>query len=685
MGERFSVRQTINILALMVIGAIGLAACDQRDARQERAELLINSSLEQIANGGTLPDGLTTVAPGDRAISGELTEAYIPSAETRRARFAIGSLVAKPRNWRVVMARERAELRALRPEIETETPDPNAETPNWQIRRNRDLRELRQQRKLPEGPVIVVPDRPLPELNRLPDGTFKNLETLRESERIQLDAQARMVTALDKYGLSGQMSARDDGEIRLLVGRNYVRRNQFTGEEDDASMMMTIGDDRPCPENASEETLRNDPSLATNCVISDLEASGDFEYVEKDYVFDHQFARRPPASTLAVPNDPLWLLQWNLRDPGTGEGFSEGGAGFQGFWSDANTQGSRDVTIAFVDTGIDFSHPEFENSENILPGWDMVSDIRMANDGDGRDSDPNDPGDLCDPTDPLAEDSFHGTHVAGTLGAAATNNRSGIAGSAWNVSIVPVRALGKCGGLMSDINDSIRWAGGLIPAEGEDGEPVWNENAADIINLSIGLFRTCPTSLQDAINAVVDRGTIVVSAAGNAQLPAEFYSPASCDNVITVAASDARGHLTAYSNFGDQIDIMAPGGALDRDDDGDGRPDGILSTRRANDCFDPVTGDPVANCDYAYEQGTSMAAPHVSAGFALLMASDSTLSRQELLDRLLNNARPNTPDQCLVPCAAISNGTPSDRDASMCLQPCGTGLLDLSRLSGIED
>ena len=155
----------------------------------------------------------------------------------------------------------------------------------------------------------------------------------------------------------------------------------------------------------------------------------------------------------------------------------------------------------------------------------MVSDPRMGNDGDGRDPDPDDPGDLCDPNDPFAEDSFHGTHVAGTIGANLSNNMSGVAGGAWQVTVVPVRALGKCGGRLTDINDAIRWAGGLVPAFDGNGNEVWNENPADIINLSIGLFEFCPASLQDAINAVTERGVVVVSAAGNARVPTEFYAP----------------------------------------------------------------------------------------------------------------------------------------------------------------
>lgn len=664
-------------LLLMAVAIIGLAACDQQETRQKRATTLFDAAIEQFQSGGALPSGLQSVSSDQRAIAGKITERFVPQATMRQARFAIGSVVCKPKEWKRIKAEERAQLQIDQP-VRPLTPA------ELKIKRREDYQRIRELKRLPERPIVVSPDRPLPQINRLPDGTMRDMTKLKRSEEVQLRAQALMLTTLDKYGLSGQVATRDDGEIMVMVGADVIKRNQFTGEPVRPTFLMTDQTDLPCPTDASPDTLRNNPDLATSCVIKELEESGEFEYVEKDFIFEHQFARRPPDSARSVPNDPLWELQWNLLDPGSELTQSPGGAGFQGFWTDAKTQGTRDVTIATVDTGIAFDHPDFAASLNIVDGWDMVSDPRMGNDGDGRDSNPEDPGDLCDPTDPLAEDSFHGTHVAGTLGAAATNNRAGIAGGAWDVTIVPVRALGKCGGLMSDINDAIRWAGGLIPAESETGDPIWNENPADIINLSIGLFRTCPSSLQDAIDAVVERGAIVVAAAGNAQIPADLYSPASCNNVITVAASDARGHLTEYTNFGDKIDIVAPGGALDRDDDGDGRPDGILSTRPAVDCFDPVSGDPVANCNYAYEQGTSMAAPHVSAALALLKASRPELTRNELIDTLLGGARDISEAQCSVRCSAVSNGTPIDAEGEFCQQSCGVGLLDISGLSGIE-
>jgi serine protease len=384
------------------------------------------------------------------------------------------------------------------------------------------------------------------------------------------------------------------------------------------------------------------------------------------------------VTTSSRPNDPLYGLQWHFRENGSAAGQSAGGAGFGGFWDKAKLTGSRDVVVAVVDTGIQMNHPDIKGSPNLAPGYDMVSDPIMGNDGDGRDADPNDPGDKCNPDDATLSDSFHGTHVAGTIGVAATNNAAGVAGGAWNVTIVPVRALGRCGGKLSDINDAIRWAAGAVPAR--DGvKEVWNSKPADIINLSIGLFGPCPASMQAAINDAVAAGAIVVSAAGNARVDTQYFAPGGCQNVISVAANDARGQLTPYSNFGANVSIMAPGGDMARDDDRDGRPDGILSTKFMKNCTDPANpGATVAQCYYAFENGTSMAAPHVSAALVLLKAKFPAAVPSELKTRLLQATIPRSNMQCSGACTAYPGSTPIPGSADMCYRPCGGRMLNLA-------
>jgi len=525
----------------------------------------------------------------------------------------------------------------------------------------------------------------------------------RDAIQAQRDANSVMLDTLSKYGMGGEVALSREGQMVIQIGEDGGSPTRFTPEQvlpnraprSVLQNFLAADAEIECPDNPDMVTVQSNPVLATECVVKDLRASGQFEYVEKDYIFENQFARKPRpetpgtgpdvtpdviTDTTITPNDPLWSLQWHFQNNGTGDGESIGGSSFQDFWTRQGTEGSEDVVVAVVDTGLQLDHPDIKDSPNIAPGWDMVSDPRMGNDGDGRDSDPNDPGDLCDPSVPYAADTFHGTHVAGTIGAAATNNASGVAGGAWNVKIVPVRALGKCGGRLSDINDAIRWAGGLIPAEDADGNEIWNDNPADVINLSIGLFEYCPASLQDAIDSVTERGVLVVSAAGNARVATQYYAPGGCANVITVAAGDGRGHIAPYSNFGPEVDLLAPGGDLTRDDNGDGRPDGVLSTKAATNCYDPVTGEAVDDCYYAFEQGTSMAAPHVSAALALLKARDPDASPEELKATLLSAVAPRTAEQCSGSCALYPGTTPIEGSPDMCTRPCGQGLLDLAKV-----
>jgi len=241
----------------------------------------------------------------------------------------------------------------------------------------------------------------------------------------------------------------------------------------------------------------------------------------------------------------------------------------------------------------------------------------------------------CDGTDRLAgNSSWHGTHVAGTIGAVA-NNEIGGAGGVWQGRILPVRALGKCGGPASDIIDAIRWAVGLIVP----GIPV-NAHPAKVVNMSLGTSQPCGRAMRSAIDDVLAQGATLVAAAGNGG--AEVGEPASCRGAIAVAAIDANGQLPAFSNSGERIDLGAPGVA-------------ILSTSNAGLT---VPGDD----SYRSQNGTSMATPHVSAAAALMLAVDPGLTPEAIRDKLRASARPYPAESN---CAA-------QQDAAR----CGVGMLD---------
>lgn len=757
MLKHYTARTARAAIAMALGGAALLAACDQIDTRIERAREIADASVDQI-NGETVIGptyrNLERAAPADRALAGTVIAQFAVDDE-ERPMFAIGSIIAKPLDIPAsgpveipddaAMIEEELEyfdspegeamLEAGEPPAAAPAPpaaeapvtreifaepaqvmpriklDPRAAQESRQeiaeAGRNieqfalKDDTQRLQMRRLSQDDLKAMAPEERVEVRKI----ARRAPVAREVVQKQLDANAVMLDTMTRYGVGGEVALSRQGQMVIQIGADGANPTQFRGRNGPADFLARA-EAAECPDNPDAAVIREDLAVATACVVRDLRASGQFEYVEPDFIFQNQFARKPkdmpvgtPGETktgsngstatpakpaVSDPNDPLWALQWHFRDKGTAEGRTAGGAGFESFWKSQGITGSDGIVVAVVDTGLQMNHPDIAGSPNIMPGYDMVSDPRMGNDGDGRDTDPNDPGDLCDPTKPGAADSFHGTHVAGTIGAAATNNGAGVAGGAWDVRIVPVRALGKCGGRLSDINDAIRWAAGLVPAEVSDENnvwtEVWNENPADIINLSIGLLGTCPASLQDAIDSVTEAGVIVVSAAGNARMATSLYAPAGCRNVVTVAASDARGQIAPYSNFGPEVMVLAPGGDLTRDDNGDGKPDGVLSTKAATNCYDPVTGAGVENCFYAYEQGTSMAAPHVSAALALLKARDPGASREDIISTLRAALDPRESLQCAGLCSQYPGAAPIEGSPDMCARPCGQGLLNMANV-----
>jgi serine protease len=210
-------------------------------------------------------------------------------------------------------------------------------------------------------------------------------------------------------------------------------------------------------------------------------------------------------------------------------------------------------------------------------------------------------------------------------------------------------------------------------------EQIVNRTQADIINMSLTIQAPCPASMQAAIDAAVARNVVVVVAAGNKANRAALYAPANCNNVIVVGANDARGGLAFYSNFGPEVDLIAPGGDVFADADNDGRPDGVLSTRATQSgCYDPLNSTSTERCYYSFLQGTSMAAPHVSAALALL-AAQTGLRGRELENVLFTRAiSPFTSNFGEIECARSANATPIATGSPTCERPSGRGRLDLA-------
>lgn len=311
-----------------------------------------------------------------------------------------------------------------------------------------------------------------------------------------------------------------------------------------------------------------------------------------------------------TPNDTYFNLQTNL---GTGENTYAVQA-----W-DSGYRGQGKI-IGIIDTGIT-NHVDL--NANVLAGYDFISDLFIANDGNGRDASAADPGDWvganqCFPGSLARNSSWHGTHVAG-IAAAVTNNATGVAGMAFNAKILPVRALGRCGGTLADIADAVTWAsGGTV-----SGVPGVGVNRANVINMSLGGPGACGSTMQIAINGAVGRGVPIVVAAGNDNAEAAGYTPAGCANVIVIGTHSHTGSFYGnkepFSNYSysDVVDLSAPGYQ-------------IAST------FNTGTTVPAA-ATYAYLSGTSMSAPHVAGVIAMMMSKPSADCTPAACESIIKN------------------------------------------------
>ena len=269
-------------------------------------------------------------------------------------------------------------------------------------------------------------------------------------------------------------------------------------------------------------------------------------------------AKANSVNAAVVPNDTLYnRYQWNLPEIATLKGWNV-------------TRGEDDMIVAIVDTGVQADHPDLQG--RLVEGYNVI-----------------------DPSKPPDDDVGHGTHVAGII-AAQVNNNEGIAGMTWYTKIMPVKALDSTGaGTTYSVAEGIIWAA---------------DHGADVINMSLGNYAQAQF-LHDAIKYAYDKGVVLVAASGNDATDRPGY-PAAYPEVFAVGATDEDESLAEYSNYGDYIDVAAPGTS-------------IASTYPGS--------------RYAALSGTSMACPHVSALASLVRSANPNLTNEEVMSVLRQTAK----------------------------------------------
>ncbi|MTA28001.1 MAG: hypothetical protein F2562_03985, partial [Actinobacteria bacterium] len=460
------------------------------------------------------------------------------------------------------------------------------------------------------------------------------------------------VTSTATTGVEGEVAGLI---VKFSTGVEVGETIEFVGPLDTAIELSIVD------EVASDVVL---VELPDSISVDDAEAIADeiadepgVEWVEPDRFV---FIAETGIDGSSTPNDTQWSSsQWNLWDR-FGVGVADGNTSVTDGWSQGVGEGS---VVAVIDTGIT-SHPDLD--QRIVAGYDFVSDpaelaatragggADVPFDGDyvdpiafgslGRDDNPTDPGDWRDVA-PVRDSTWHGTALAGVI-AARANDSLGIAGVAPSAHVQPIRALSWRGGLLSDIAASITWAaGGSV-----DGAPA-NSTPANVINLSFAVESACPASLQEAIDGAIERGAVVVAAAGNASSNASMFAPGNCDGVVNVGATGRDGNRAPYSNWGSAVDVSAPGGSSN----------GTVTTTSNSGVSNP------AGHSWSTAEGTSVAAAHVAGATAVLRGANPSMNVVEVVERLTGGDY-----------VKQFGGTTCDSDPN---KSCGSGILDLAQIA----
>ena len=352
-------------------------------------------------------------------------------------------------------------------------------------------------------------------------------------------------------------------------------------------------------------------TILDNVYLLHVPVGSDILLIVQNYASCPDVVYAEPNGVLSfciIPNDTNFSKQWSLHN--TGQVFQGSLHGTPDADIDAPEAweietGSLDVVIANIDTGIDYTHPDlaakiWNNTDEIsgndidddhngyiddIRGWDFFYNDSNVTDGEG-----------------------HGTMIAGVI-AASTNNSIGIAGVTWNSIIMPVRTTNETG-----------WSSYTFLAQGIKYAA---DNGADIINIEAATYSPSGI-LLDAVNYAYDNRVFLCAPAGNSNSQHQFY-PAAYENVTGVAATDQDDTKASFSNYGEWVDIAAPGNK-------------IFSTMPTYHCYEnDLYGVPQ---NYSFGTGTSMAAPMVAGVAALLLSKDPSLTNDEVKTLLCENVDP---------------------------------------------
>lgn len=317
----------------------------------------------------------------------------------------------------------------------------------------------------------------------------------------------------------------------------------------------------------------NREKYAAKKLMVRIKADVDVEYVEPNYTM----------RAFSLPNDPHYKYQWNMQQLKVAEAWNI-------------TMGSAAVKVAVVDSGVAYNLDDLASTR-----FDLQNDHDFVeNDDDAYDA------------------NGHGTHCTGTI-AQSTNNNVGTVGIAPGVTILPVRVMGATG-----VGDLAKVAQGIVWAA---------DHGADIVTLSLGGGQATNT-MRDALKYAYNRGVTIFAATGNTGKGTVAYPAAYDEYVIAVGATRYDKQKASYSTYGSSLDIVAPGGDMTVDQNGDGKPDGILQETIAGRLMFRTDYTPT----YQFFQGTSMACPHAAGVAALLKSYKPDATPSEIRDAIQNTA-----------------------------------------------